>query len=50
MSPLWLMGEALLPGAKVGGTFKGGLKKLGGVAGELCDALLLDSCVVCLLP
>jgi hypothetical protein len=43
MSPIWLMGEALMPGAKVGGTFKGGLKKLGGVTEELCDALQLNS-------
>jgi len=43
MTPLWLMGEALVPGAKVGGTFKSGSKKLFGVAEELRDALMTNS-------
>lgn len=43
MTPLWLMGEALIPGAKVGGTFKSGGKKMFGVAEELRDALMTDS-------
>lgn len=28
MTPVWLMGEALIPGVKVGTTFKGGARKL----------------------
>lgn len=28
MTPVWLMGEALIPGVKVGSTFKGGARKL----------------------
>jgi hypothetical protein len=43
MTPLWLMGEAILPGAKVGGTFKSGTRKLRGVAEELRDALMANS-------
>lgn len=39
MSPLWLMGEAIVPGQKVGGTFKKGVRKLGGSAEELLDVL-----------
>ena len=43
MTPLWLMGEALIPGAKVGGTFRSGGKKMFNVAEELRDALIADS-------
>jgi len=43
MTPIWLMGEAILPGAKVGGTFKKGTKKLVNVAQELRDALMTSS-------
>lgn len=45
MTPLWLMGEAILPGVKVGGTFKSGTRKLRGVAEELRDALTASSYV-----
>lgn len=37
------MGEALIPGAKVGGTFKSGGRKMFNVAEELRDALIADS-------
>jgi len=43
MTPLWLMGEALVPGVKVGTTFLGGTKKLRGVAEELRDSLGISS-------
>jgi hypothetical protein len=43
MTPIWLMGEAILPGAKVGGTFKKGTKKLFNVAEELREALMTSS-------
>jgi hypothetical protein len=43
MTPIWLMGEAIVPGAKVGGTFKKGTKKLFSVAEELRDALMTSS-------
>lgn len=45
MTPIWLMGEAILPGAKVGGTFKKGTRKLVNVAEELRDALMTSSYV-----
>jgi hypothetical protein len=37
------MGEAILPGAKVGGTFKGGRNKLFSMASELRDELMTSS-------
>jgi hypothetical protein len=37
------MGEAILPGAKIGGTFKSGTRKLRGVAEELREALMVNS-------
>jgi hypothetical protein len=49
MTPIWLMGEAILPGAKVGGTFKKGTKKLVNVAEELRDALMTSSYELLLL-
>ncbi|KAF7981158.1 hypothetical protein HWV62_34923 [Athelia sp. TMB] len=43
MTPIWLMGEAVLPGAKVGGTFKGGKNKLFAMASELREELMTSS-------
>jgi len=43
MTPIWLMGEAILPGAKVGGTFRGGKNKLFSLATELRDELMTSS-------
>lgn len=43
MTPIWLMGEAIIPGAKAGNTFRQGTKKLFSVAQELHDALVTSS-------
>lgn len=43
MTPIWLMGEAVLPGAKVGGTFKKGKGKLFAMAEELRNELMTSS-------
>lgn len=39
MSPLWLMGEAIMPRQKVGGTFKKGANKLQGAAMDVREAV-----------
>ncbi|KZV81928.1 hypothetical protein EXIGLDRAFT_844179 [Exidia glandulosa HHB12029] len=43
MSPLWLMGEAVVPGQKVGGTFKKGARKLQGTALKVREAVSTSS-------
>ncbi|KZV86080.1 hypothetical protein EXIGLDRAFT_841035 [Exidia glandulosa HHB12029] len=43
MSPLWLMGEAIVPGQKVGGTFKKGARKLQGAALEVREAVSVSA-------
>ncbi|KAH7092849.1 hypothetical protein BKA62DRAFT_645170 [Auriculariales sp. MPI-PUGE-AT-0066] len=43
MSPLWLMGEAIVPGQKVGGTFKKGARKLQSAAVEIQQAVSISA-------
>lgn len=39
MSPLWLLGEAVTPGVKVGARFKKNARQLGTAGEELVDVL-----------
>jgi len=39
MTPLWLLGEAIIPGQKVGGQFKKGARKLQSAALEVQEAV-----------
>lgn len=43
LSPVWLMGEALTPGAKVGAQFRKGKGKLVDVAGEVREIVVTNS-------
>lgn len=46
MTPVWLMGEALIPGVKVGTTFKGGARKLLASGEEILEMIGASKCVV----
>lgn len=46
MSPLWLLGEAVTPGVKVGDRFKKNARKLGSAGEELVDVLGVSGCVI----
>lgn len=43
MSPLWLLGEAIVPGAEVGSTFKKGAAKLRAAAEEVRQAVSVSA-------